>query len=81
MKNIVEVIIGFNVNTEEIAYIKSDFESPDLGYKDPVQYTISLLQMAYEKYLREKIGILCPNCEIEMQEGWSFCPNCGWGDK
>lgn len=77
-KNIVEVIIGFNKNEERIEYIKSDFMDKDSNYKDPIGYTVKLIQMGLEHWIREKIGIFCPECDVEFQEDWKFCPNCGW---
>ena len=29
-------------------------------------------------WIRNKIGIFCPSCEVEFKENWIFCPNCGW---
>jgi len=78
LKDVVEVVIGFDTNREEIVYIKSDFMDNEGGYKDPIGYTAKLLQMGLEKWIREKIGIFCPSCEAQMDEGWAFCPNCGW---
>ncbi len=78
LKKTIEVIIGFNPNTEIIEYIKSDFLNEDFGYKDPIGYTAKLIQMGLETWIRDKIGIHCPNCEAEFQEGWIFCPECGW---
>lgn len=75
-KRTIEVVIGFNADDEEIEYIKSDFF--EFEYKDPIGYTAKLIQMGLEKWIREKIGIFCPNCEAELQENWVFCPNCGW---
>jgi len=78
-KTTIEVVIGFDVNIEEIKYIKSDFMKEEYGFKDPIGYTAKLIQMSLEKWVREKIGIFCPNCDSAMEEGWIFCPNCGWG--
>ncbi len=77
-KRTIEVIIGFNLNDEEIEYIKSEFFNEAYGYKDPVDYTAKLIEMALEKWIREKIGIFCPECSVQMQEDWVFCPSCGW---
>lgn len=74
----VEVIIGFDVDEEEIVYIKSDFMDEELGFKDPIGYTAKLIQMALETWIRDKIGIHCPNCDFELEENWICCPNCGW---
>lgn len=78
LKKTIEVVIGFNANREEIEYIKSDFLNEEFGYKDPIGYTAKLIQMGLEKWLREKIGIFCPECEAQLEEGWAFCPSCGW---
>jgi hypothetical protein len=80
MKKIVEVTIGFNVEKEEIEYIKSDFMEEKNEFKDGIGYTAQLIEMGLEKWIREKIGIFCPECSIELQEEWTFCPNCGWGN-
>jgi hypothetical protein len=77
-KRTFEVIIGFNANKEEIEYIKSDFLIEKYGFKDPIGYTAKLIQMGLEKWIREKIGIFCPECSVKMQEGWIYCPECGW---
>ena len=80
-ERIIEVVIGFNADREEIEYIKSDFLIEKYNYKDPINYTAKLMEMGLEKWIREKIGIFCPKCEEELQEGWSFCPSCGWSSK
>jgi len=77
-KRTIEVIIGFNLDKEEIEYIKSDFLNEVYGYKDPIGYTAKLIEMGLEKWIREKIGIFCPNCDETLEENWSFCPECGW---
>ena len=76
--DIIEVRIGFDRNKEEIIYIKSDFMDEDVGFKDPIGYTAQLIQMGLEKWIRDKVGIICNECNLEFQEGWSYCPNCGW---
>lgn len=81
VKGTIEVIIGFNLNDEEIEYIKSEFFNESYGYKDPIGYTAKLIEMALEKWIREKIGIFCPKCEEEMKENWIYCPNCGWSSE
>lgn len=78
MRNLVEVVIGFNLDTDEIAYIKSDFMDNKTEYKDPIGYTAMLMEMALTKWIREKIGVFCPQCDKELNEDWVFCPNCGW---
>ena len=78
-KRTVEIAIGFDVNREEIEYIKSDFMNESFGFKDPVGYTAKLIEMALEKWIRDKIGIFCPNCDAELKEEWKYCPECGWG--
>lgn len=80
-ENIVEVKIGFNITTEEIEYIKSDFLDEKLGYKEPIEYTAKLIAMGLDKWIRDKIGVFCPNCDAELQRGWVFCPNCGWNSE
>lgn len=78
LKRTIDVTIGFNANDEEIEYIKSDFMKEEYGYTDPIGYTAKLIQMGLEAWIREKIGIFCPECEVELQEGWIYCPVCGW---
>lgn len=77
-KEIVEVTIGFNFDREEIEYIKSDFMVEKYGFKDPIGYTAKLIQMGLETWIRDKVGIYCPECGEELQENWIYCPNCGW---
>lgn len=77
-KKLIEVTIGFNADREKIEYIKSDFMEEKYGFKDPIGYTAQLIQMGLEKWVRDNIGIFCPECDFELSEGWSFCPNCGW---
>lgn len=79
-KDVIEVVVGFDINEEEISYIKSDFMKEELGFKDGVGYTAKLLGMAMEKWIRENIGIFCPECNNKIEEKWSFCPNCGWSN-
>ena len=77
-KKTLEVVIGFNYEDEDIEYIKSDFLKESFGFKDPIEYTAKLMQMALEKWIREKIGLFCPSCERQLEENWQFCPTCGW---
>lgn len=78
LKNIVEVKIGFNIERDKIAFIDSDFMDERYNFKNPIDYTTKLIQMALEKWIRDKIGIFCPKCDKEFKEGWTFCPVCGW---
>ena len=78
---IIELRIGFNLNNEEIEYIKSGFFNDKFAFKDPVSYTISLMEMALDKYIGENGGFGCPKCDEEFVEGWKFCPNCGICDR
>lgn len=80
-KRIVEVVIGFDATEEKIDYIKSDFMNEEYGFKDPIGYTAKLIEMALENWIREKVGIFCPNCELEFNEEWKFCPECGWSNE
>jgi hypothetical protein len=73
----VEVLIKFDLDTEECE-ILSGFEDERLAFQDPIDYTAKLLQMAWEKWVREKIGIICPVCEREAEDDWNFCPDCGY---
>jgi hypothetical protein len=77
-KRTIEVVIGFDATEEKIDYIKSDFINEEYGFKDPVGYTAKLIEMGLEWWIREKIGIFCPECDVEMDEGWQYCPKCGW---
>jgi len=81
MKKVIEVTIGFNTESEEIEYIKSDFLNENYSYKDPIGYTAKLIEMGLGWWVRNKIGLYCPECEAEMREGWAFCPNCGWSNE
>jgi hypothetical protein len=78
IKKIVEIKIGFDTDREEISYIESDFMNEEYNYKDPIEYTVKLMEMALEKWIREKIGIICPNCDSTLEEGWLFCAYCGY---
>ena len=80
-EGIIKVEVGFDFKDEEISYIRSDFLKEDLGFKDPIGYTAQLLQMALEKWVREKIGIFCPECDFTLEEGWAYCPECGWSSE
>lgn len=77
-KKIIEVVIGFDRDREEIKYIKSDFMDKKYGFKDPIGYTAQLIQMGLEKWIRDKIGVYCPDCDSELEEDWQYCPKCGW---
>ncbi len=80
-ERIIEVKIGYNASKEEIEYIESDFMNELHGFKDPVGYTAKLLELALAHWIREKIGIFCPGCGVELQEEWVFCPACGWSEE
>lgn len=80
MKRIIEVTIGFDTDREKIEYIKSDFLREDYSYKDPIGYTAKLIGMGLDWWVKEKIGLFCPECETELSEGWQFCPSCGWSN-
>lgn len=73
----ISIVLNFNLDTEELV-IDSGFEDAGLAFKDPIGYTTQLLQMALEKWIREKVGMICPNCSIEMDESWDYCPKCGY---
>lgn len=73
----VAVILKFDLDTEKLE-IESGFEDKGLAFKDPIGYTTHLLQMGLEKWIREKVGMVCPGCSIEMDEDWDFCPKCGY---
>ena len=74
---VVAVILNYDLDTEELV-IDSGFEAIGLAFKDPIGYTTHLLQMALEKWIREKVGMICPGCSIEMDETWDYCPKCGY---
>ena len=78
MSDIIKITIGFNRDTEKIDFIDSDFMNKKADFKDPTGYTAQLIQMALEKWIRDTIGISCPECDGEFKEGWSYCPKCGW---
>jgi len=80
-KRTVEVIIGFNINDEKVEYIKSDFMNEKYGFKDPIGYTAKLIEMSLETWIREHIGLFCPECDIELNENWKYCPECGWNNE
>lgn len=73
----ISVVITFNLDTEKLT-IDSGFETSGLVFKDPIGYTTHLLQMGLEKWIREKVGMICPNCSKDMEEDWDFCPACGY---
>lgn len=76
-KRMISVILNWNLDTEELD-IESGFEETGLAFKDPIGYTTHLLQMGLEKWIREKVGMICPGCSIEMEEDWDYCPKCGY---
>lgn len=73
----VKVTIIFDLDSEECE-IESGFEDSRYGFNDPIDYTAKLLQMALEKWIREKIGIVCPACGKDFEDDWNFCPECGY---
>jgi hypothetical protein len=74
----VKVTLVYNLD-EDAVYIDSGFFA--LGFKDPIGYTAKLMEMALEKWIIEKIGISCPECDIQIDPEWNFCPQCGWSWK
>jgi hypothetical protein len=76
-KRTVSVTLTYNLNTEDLS-IDSEFETSGLVFSDPIGYTTHLIQMGLEKWIREKVGMVCPNCSAEMDETWDWCPKCGY---
>lgn len=76
-KRTVSVTLTWNLDTEEL-HIDSEFENSGMVFKDPVSYTTELIQRGLEKWIREKVGMVCPSCSVEMDESWDFCPKCGY---
>ena len=74
---IVIVTLTYGLDTDKLK-IDSQFENPKFDFKDPIGYTSHLLQMALEKWIRERVGMVCPNCSLEMNEDWDWCPKCGY---
>lgn len=73
----VEVVITYDLDNEDIE-IKSGFMNNPEGFKDPIGYTSHLIELALEKWIREKIGITCPECGTELNPEWDYCPKCSW---
>jgi len=73
----VEVKITFDLNTEEVV-VDSGFMNFKNEFKEPEQYTSRLLQMALVKWIKEYIGIVCPECDLKFEKEWTHCPQCGW---
>lgn len=73
----VSVVLTYNLDTDELV-IDSGFENSGMVFKDPIEYTTHLLQMGLEKWIREKVGMVCPSCSVDMDESWDFCPKCGY---
>ena len=73
----VSVKLTYNLDTDDLI-IDSEFENSGLVFKDPIGYTTHLLQMGLEKWIREKVGMICPNCSVDMDEDWDWCPKCGY---
>ena len=73
----VEVKLTWDLDREELD-IDSGFEHTGTNFKDPIGYTTNLIQRALEKWIREKVGMICPNCSSDMEEDWDFCPKCGY---
>ena len=74
---VVTVTLSYGLDTDKLT-IDSQFENTKLDFKDPIGYTTHLLQMALEKWIREKVGMVCPSCSLEMNEDWDWCPKCGY---
>lgn len=72
---IIEVKIIYDMNTDEVV-VKSGFENGQ--FDDPVGSTLRLIEYGLEKWIVERVGLFCPNCEIKIQPEWSLCPSCGW---
>ena len=73
----ITVAITYDLDTDECV-IDSGFVNAGLTFKEPLEYTSHLIQMALEKWIREEIGMVCPNCSTEMDETWDWCPKCGY---
>ena len=73
----VSVVLTYDLNTDELE-IDSGFEKKQMVFADPIGYTTHLLQLGLEKWIREKVGMVCPNCSVEMNEDWDWCPKCGY---
>lgn len=73
----VSVTLTFGLDTDELT-IDSQFENKESEFKDPIGYTTHLLQMGLEKWIRTKVGMICPGCSIDMDEDWDWCPKCGY---
>lgn len=73
----ISVTLTYDLNTDELD-IDSGFENKGIVFADPIGYTTHLLQMGLEKWIREKVGMICPNCSLQMNEDWDWCPKCGY---
>lgn len=73
----IEVTLIYDLDKDELE-IDSGFEKIGLTFKDPIGYTTHLLQMGLEQWIRTKVGMICPNCSVEMEEDWDWCPKCGY---
>jgi hypothetical protein len=73
----VNIVLTFDLDTEELS-IHSGFMDRKKDFKDPIGYTVNMLEMAIEKWIKENIGFYCPNCDAEMEEDWLYCPACGY---
>lgn len=76
-KRTVSVVLTYDLDRDELE-IDSGFENSGLAFKDPIGYTTHLLQMGLEQWIRTKVGMVCPNCSIDMEEDWDWCPKCGY---
>ena len=73
----VSIILTYGLDTDKLK-IDSQFENPKYDFKDPIGYTTHLLQLALEKWIIERVGMVCPSCSVEMNEDWDWCPKCGY---
>jgi hypothetical protein len=77
-KREVKVTLVYDLEHDTVN-IDSGFFNSD--FKDPIGYTAKLIEMSLEKWILEKIGMECPNCDIKIDPEWNFCPQCGWSWK
>ena len=68
MKESIKVLIEYMIDADEVV-IKSQFKDDLKTYK--------LIKLGLDKWINEKIGYHCPNCDSTVDKNQEFCGQCG----